>query len=765
MLAYWGGAVVLLILVVAVLRGIEHSHLNPYQSQRQRYLGRAPNIWLRDSVAMNNVLKQLQSEYDAETRIVGGSPAAAEAYPAYAFTAGSDLCGSTLIHHDILLTAAHCKGAFLNNGVVVGGILIDGSDGRFVEVTKELPHPHYSYSNQQNDVMLVQLGEIIRDSPLQQLNFEAGVPVDGENVTVIGLGYTMESGTFPKTLQQVRVNVVNFKQCDAFFHRIVDDIMICAGINSGGKDSCQGDSGGPLMTDRGLQVGVVSFGQGCARPNTPAVYTRVSAFKEWIDTSICSLSKNPPGTCKTMNKSAPTVSPVIASKAINGPTALAPSVTKTFPTASLLLSNTPTVLPPTNSTAAAAPAALPFGTMGSPTPPAQLVGSPTTSQVRVSLAPLRSPAAIISSPIKIADVPVVAPMATDAKTPPPSIFQFQLPPIGPTAKPTIYRVPTTSPVTGGPSLPAPPVSKPVNSSPLIFPVRWVPTTSPVTGGPLLLAPPVSRPVSRSPSSFPFRIASPTAQPRSTFPPIVLSRPIGPITKPAGIIPPIFFGRHPAPVKSPMPQHLDNPKPVFYLDQLGIGSNPTSESVSNILHRFGIDPSPTIESLNNIPPTVFVPVTIPTVEPIGNLPPFVLSRPTNLISAPISIIPPIFLGGQSTPANKPALRPDGPKPVFYPTILDQLGNGPTDLSKSPVLRGPKPIIYPTILDPSKNDRPSAPSSPTDTLIVGFLLRDPTTRRHKNIVGMSRPKGDTPNKSSNIFKRHRHRRKNQSRPHGQ
>ena len=64
-----------------------------------------------------------------------------------------------------------------------------------------------------------------------------------------------------------------------------------AGYARGEIDSCQGDSGSPILNQEGVQVGAVSWGAGCARPESPGVYARVSAVLPWIHDQLCTLAQ------------------------------------------------------------------------------------------------------------------------------------------------------------------------------------------------------------------------------------------------------------------------------------------------------------------------------------------------------------------------------------------------------------------------------------------------------------------------------------------
>ena len=127
------------------------------------------------------------------------------------------------------------------------------------------------------------------------LNTQYSIPSSGQDLTVIGLGVTTPNPNGPLTdiLRDVVVQAVDTEQCNSrnsYNGDVVDEVMFCAGVQGGGKDSCSGDSGGPIIQKIGnthLQVGIVSWGETCAAANYPGVYVRVSGVYDWIKQAVC----------------------------------------------------------------------------------------------------------------------------------------------------------------------------------------------------------------------------------------------------------------------------------------------------------------------------------------------------------------------------------------------------------------------------------------------------------------------------------------------
>ena len=73
-----------------------------------------------------------------------------------------------------------------------------------------------------------------------------------------------EDGSSPDFLRDVVVQAIDTDECNkrsAYNGDVVDEVMFCAGVQGGGKDSCHGDSGGPIVQRRGdqyVQIGIVS---------------------------------------------------------------------------------------------------------------------------------------------------------------------------------------------------------------------------------------------------------------------------------------------------------------------------------------------------------------------------------------------------------------------------------------------------------------------------------------------------------------------------
>ncbi|XP_012283094.1 trypsin-1 [Orussus abietinus] len=224
-------------------------------------------------------------------RIVGGTETTIEDVPYQVVLQvnGIYLCGGTIISDQWILSAAHCMGYSTKLLQVRAGSVHEQSGGSLHGVEEVIVHEEYlmnAYSVPENDVALLRLKEpLALDStrqtiPLYEKDEEAKV---GAYSTITGWGAITQGGPTSSVLQTVQVPIISKEKCNEAYRTFggLPAGQICAAYPEGGKDSCQGDSGGPLAIN-GRLAGVVSWGNGCARPGWPGVYTEVASYRDWI---------------------------------------------------------------------------------------------------------------------------------------------------------------------------------------------------------------------------------------------------------------------------------------------------------------------------------------------------------------------------------------------------------------------------------------------------------------------------------------------------
>jgi secreted trypsin-like serine protease len=241
---------------------------------------------------------------DYQAQVVGGTAVPNGKYPFVAFVRGQTqdfrfFCGGSLIDPNSVLTAAHCaEGVRASKMTVTVGRTVLGSDqGQKRRVSNIFVHSKYDNDNLAYDAAVLKLSrsvsgiEPIKRATASQDNLER----PGRYATIAGWGNTIKQpanceifcntdSNYPKRMREARVPLVSDAEADKTYDAIdgpsdyIPPLMVAAGRE--GKDTCQGDSGGPLFAKTASgprQIGITSFGAGCATKRYPGVYTEVNA--------------------------------------------------------------------------------------------------------------------------------------------------------------------------------------------------------------------------------------------------------------------------------------------------------------------------------------------------------------------------------------------------------------------------------------------------------------------------------------------------------
>jgi hypothetical protein len=255
--------------------------------------------------------EQVERRDDLRTaKIVNGSNASHGAYP---WTVGMYLqhrgklmffCGGSLITNKYVLTAGHCLQS-------PGGrrtpkrkirLILGGHDRRIDSPHQETRSVRQIFVHKEihlktdfdNDIAL-----ILMDRPVKFTDYirpvclpEYDRSYDHEDTTIVGWGKLSNDfdGPTADILQEARVPIIQQKKCreeTRYSDHEITNNMLCAGYDTGLRDACKGDSGGAMVwtpeeQNFYTQIGIVSWGEGCAQEGYPGIYTRVGKYLDWI---------------------------------------------------------------------------------------------------------------------------------------------------------------------------------------------------------------------------------------------------------------------------------------------------------------------------------------------------------------------------------------------------------------------------------------------------------------------------------------------------
>ncbi|XP_034021938.1 elastase-1-like [Thalassophryne amazonica] len=236
-----------------------------------------------------------------EERVVGGEVANPNSWPwqiSLQYRSGSKYyhtCGGTLVRKGWVMTAAHCVDSPRTWQVVLGEHDLYSHSGReqIKKVSSVFIHPKWDPSKLSTgfDIALLLLESEATLNSYVQLG---SLPPSGQILPhnnpcyITGWGRTSTGGSLSAKLKQAYLPVVGYQTCSQpdWWGSTVKTNMVCAG--GGAESGCNGDSGGPLncqVNGKYYVHGIASFVStlGCNAPKKPTVFTRVSAYIEWMN--------------------------------------------------------------------------------------------------------------------------------------------------------------------------------------------------------------------------------------------------------------------------------------------------------------------------------------------------------------------------------------------------------------------------------------------------------------------------------------------------